>query len=127
MSNTVTLQLVIERGGKDSETLDVGNPGAELRTGYKCLECEAVSEETAEARLYECGECGNIFNANAGGGPSGNRCEECGKFASKLADDCCAECETGEIEAIDVTDCPICGALIAVDDLVGHIENGCCD
>jgi DNA-directed RNA polymerase subunit RPC12/RpoP len=72
----------------------------ETVTAYRCLECGEISAETAGARLYECGECGTIFNEMGSGGRP-NQCPDCKRFASKRADDCCSVCEEGEIEQID--------------------------
>lgn len=62
---------------------------------FQCQECDEVFEDESDfVRLYECNECGSIFSYENSGS---NRCEQCGKFASKLTDDGCPECEQGEV------------------------------
>lgn len=73
-------------------------------TIYWCDSCEKGSEEAGPA-LYECGGCGNVFNADAGGGPNGNRCEQCNKFAAKLANESCPECGENEVETVEGFQC----------------------
>lgn len=62
---------------------------------YKCESCDAMSEEVGPA-LYECNECGTIFNRNNSANDN-HQCPQCNKFASKIADESCAECNEGEV------------------------------
>lgn len=78
------------------------NKVLETTTAYKCNECEAISDTTGPA-LYEC-ECGNTFNRDNGEG-QGHQCPECHKFASKLSDQSCSECEQGEVEEVQAFEC----------------------
>ena len=54
-----------------------------------CPECEEIEEEPTTS--YECGECGNIFTLEDVGS---HRCEDCGRFASKLSNNACTGCGT---------------------------------
>lgn len=90
-------------------------------TVYICVECEHESEEVNEDKLYECGECSTKFSASNGGGRYGNRCESCNKFAAKVADRCCEDCEAGEVEAEERDACPFCGQ--GPSDLSEHLAD----
>ncbi len=71
----------------------------EVVTAYQCEECGEISEETAGGQLYACGNCGTIFSEN-NSGERANQCPDCNKFASMMADDCCALCEAGMVEEV---------------------------
>ena len=75
----------------------------ELTKAYKCESCEAISDDAGPA-LYECGDCGSVFNRDNGNG-AGHQCPNCNKFASKVADQSCANCEEGEVEEIEAIQC----------------------
>lgn len=79
----------------------------ESQPAYLCQECGAISENCAGA-LYECGECSGRFNIDDHGN---HRCEDCGKFASKVAPESCEECGEGEVEEIEAYECPSCSTL----------------
>jgi len=70
----------------------------------KCLACGQIMEEGSGEPLYECA-CGTIFNRTQTGS---HQCPDCSKFASKLADDSCSECEGGEIEDVTADYCEEC-------------------
>ena len=65
-------------------------------TVYRCLDCEAVSEEAA-GPLYECVNCSASFNRENSANDN-HQCPTCYKFASKEADISCTECGAGEVE-----------------------------
>ncbi len=67
-------------------------------TAYRCEECQEISEEVSKVRLYECGGCETVFNAEEAGG---NRCPDCNKFAAKIAEECCIVCGMGTVEEIE--------------------------
>lgn len=61
--------------------------------GYRCESCESIFEEDDvddSQRLYECGECGMFVSDS-------NRCESCNKFASRIGDMGCHDCNEGEL------------------------------
>jgi DNA-directed RNA polymerase subunit RPC12/RpoP len=70
-------------------------PKPETAPKYVCQECQAEHDKDELIRLYECGECGTVFPYDE---ITGNRCEDCNKFAAKLTDCGCPECEQGECE-----------------------------
>lgn len=62
---------------------------------FICSECDEAFEDDADfVRLYECGECGNIFSYEDN---YSHRCEQCNKFAAKLTDNGCPECNQAAI------------------------------
>lgn len=48
----------------------------------------AIHAEVSDDRVYECGECGT-----KGAGSDARQCEQCHKFAGKISDTSCPECE----------------------------------
>ena len=90
-------------------------------TMYLCQECEATSADVSDERLYTCENgCGHTFTqANSHNGR--NQCPECYKMAAKVADQCCAECEAGQVEIIEGVECPFCGEGIAHENLSEHL------
>lgn len=75
-------------------------------TELYCLNCDQVvdEDEAAAIRHYECGECGNTFTSEDGGG-NGNICPDCNKFSSCRDGDFCPECGE-ELDLRSVTDEP---------------------
>lgn len=71
--------------------------------GYVCDDCEAIAEEEGPA-LYECGDCGEVFNRNNSANDN-HQCPQCNKFGSKKADASCMECEVGELKAVFTLEC----------------------
>lgn len=62
---------------------------------WQCEGCEEIFEDNGDfQRLYECGECGSIFSYEDVGS---HRCEQCGKFAAKLTENGCPECQQSEV------------------------------
>ena len=92
-----------------------------LRTAYRCDSCDEIWDETLGEPLYECGECGTIFSRSNSADGGSHRCPQCNRFAGKLADDGCIECETGEVEEVQALECPHCKELHEPD----HIPEGC--
>ena len=77
---------------------------------YLCQSCHTITE-TPDDILYECGSCGHRFKrSNAADGDS-NRCPECNRFAAKVADHSCPDCDDGELEEIVAYPCPTCEYL----------------
>lgn len=69
-----------------------------------CPDCGEVKDEDAGDEIgpaYECGDCGNQFTREES--EYGNHRCECGKFAAKIADKCCADCyaELITVKAVD--------------------------
>jgi predicted RNA-binding Zn-ribbon protein involved in translation (DUF1610 family) len=81
--------------------------------GFQCTECGAVMEEENREPLYECSECGTVFNRNNSADGASHRCPDCNKFAAKLSDSSCPECEEGELECAELFICENCGTLFA--------------
>ncbi len=78
-------------------------------TKQMCQSCGHVDEDTAGVPLYECRECSLVFSKNNGMG-KGHTCPDCtNKFGTRIADDCCVECEEGELEDTTVFVCNECG------------------
>jgi hypothetical protein len=92
-------------------------------TAYKCQECDEMGAEVCEERLYRCENgCGATFNqANSNNGR--NQCPECYKMAQKVADNCCAVCEAGEVEEIDALQCPFCDEVIDGEEFATHLKD----
>lgn len=93
------------------------------KTVWVCDECEYASDEPSGVKLYECGECGDKFSANIGGG-KGNRCEQCRKFATKVSDNACDDCEAAAQEEQERIMCPECNekTFSDEDELVAHAK-----
>lgn len=89
-------------------------------TYFLCPSCDAVSEEYVT--IYECQQCGDSFTPENSADGDGNRCPSCNKFASKLTDRGCVECEREETEEIDGGACSGCGVLILATDLRQHVR-----
>lgn len=67
---------------------------------YRCITCETISESILEEPLYECSDCGAVFNPAFSYTGYNHQCPYCCRFASKIADCCCAECEEGKVDEI---------------------------
>jgi DNA-directed RNA polymerase subunit RPC12/RpoP len=82
----------------------------ETAQAYKCVECGEISEEAGD-RLYECGDCGTTFTRENSADGMSHRCPDCSRFAAKVTDQSCVECQEGEAEEITAYKCPRCGVL----------------
>jgi rubredoxin len=88
----------IERGEYDP---------SEIVVAFQCPECEHIFDEGPEEDpRYDCQNCGNEFSRSESEYES-HRCGQCGKFASKMADTTCPECQSGidsfeHISAVEV-------------------------
>lgn len=83
-----------------------------LIDGYTCLNCEEVMDDSnveEDNPLYECGSCGTVFSRFDSADGDSHRCPDCGKFGSKLGDIACPECGEGELEAVTLLQCEVCG------------------
>ena len=69
-----------------------------------CPECLKPEDELTIDTIYECENCGVKFSKEETGT---HRCEGCGKFASKLTDNGCAECYE-DLEELEVWVCSHC-------------------
>lgn len=75
---------------------------------FRCESCERTyeNEEVTEAGpLYECGNCGTVFN-RANSANENHQCPDCNKFGSRMGDEdwsCPEGCEElpEEIEALE--------------------------
>lgn len=84
---------------------DLEDPEAvEIRAlvAFKCEDCEQINEEALDEPLYECGSCSKIFPSSRSHTGEGCQCPDCYKFAGKLAEGCCIECEEGQVEKVRV-------------------------
>ena len=89
---------------------------------YLCDECSAVhmpDDVDADDAIYECGDCGEVFRRSESEYDS-HRCS-CGKFAAKLADFGCPECNAELVPlfrggVLTVADYPEHEKLAAVKD-----------
>jgi DNA-directed RNA polymerase subunit RPC12/RpoP len=72
---------------------------------WRCAACEAEftdgDADAGQGTLLECGECGTRFTYQAEGS---NRCPDCNRFAAKVADLACPECEAGGLEEVNEGD-----------------------
>lgn len=78
---------------------------------WLCDDCGAVEDEFNASPLYECGNCGTIFNRENSADGDSARCPDCNKFSAKIADECCVSCEVGKVEEV-----------IAVTNADGELE-----
>lgn len=86
---------------------------------YICQSCEEIiPEDRADEAgpLYECGDCGTQFT-RANSANDNHQCPDCNKFASKLADRACPDCEEGALDEQDGFSCGECEALFTADEL----------
>lgn len=104
---------------------------ATIHKGFRCVDDEDhvyTSEDDLGPALYECGECGTIFNRDNSAN-NNHQCPQCNKFGSKLDAHSCPECEGAEVEEVDVIECSECGEFFADDDgeaFGRHIRSGNC-
>jgi hypothetical protein len=82
------------------------------RTRYQCEACEAVCDEPDPIALYECGNCGTIFNRDDSADGCSHKCPDCNKFASKLGDVSCPDCGKGPVEDDTGPYCEVCDKWI---------------
>lgn len=74
----------------------------EFQTVYKCQDCDEVFEDESELEpIYECNSCGEIFT-RSNSYADNHQCPQCMKFASKLGDDGCPSCGTGQCEEVEM-------------------------
>ena len=101
--------------------------GLDVVKAYQCEEGCDLTEDRPEGPLYECGECSTQFTKQSS--PDGNHRCECGRFASRLYDLGCDQCEGGEVTEIDAINCPGCNELVDVDEWEAHLTDneGCQD
>lgn len=80
----------------------------EAKMGWHCPSCDAAGiEETSWPKMYECGTCGEVFESEDGG----NRCPECNRFASKIADHVCTDCHE-PVEFVSIMLCEECDTWV---------------
>src|SRR6266550_2458186 len=87
------------------DTYELGEASTQL---LRCKECHTISERDA-GPLYQCTWCSTIFTKNTSA-KNNHQCPRCNKFGLKIAESGCIVCN-GEMELIDVVECPTCGAL----------------
>lgn len=95
----------------------------EVVEGFRCTDCEALSEEGSGEPLYECGDCGTRFTREESQTGDSHKCPDCGKWSAKVADDVCEECGEGETEKVLLFECPGCGELVLLDEWQDHIAD----
>jgi len=82
---------------------------------YQCQDCSAIKTEEG-GPLYECGECGTLFNRSSSA--NGNhQCPNCNRFAQRIDDMSCAECEQFEIKEVWAVECDCCEELHAIAEI----------
>jgi hypothetical protein len=87
-----------------STTPSVRSPSgdAEAETGedpdrFQCDGCGETFQDDFEAlSLYECAECGTRFTRDTSAN-NNHQCPDCNKFAGKVSDCGCPECNEGEL------------------------------
>ena len=98
-------------------TTTVAREDPEQVAAYVCEECDKIIpvDQTGPA-LYECGNCGAVFNRDNSADGDSHRCPDCGKFSGKIEDESCDECTGGAISEADAWECPECETLYATED-----------
>ncbi len=92
--------------------MDVERPGVERVEAGECESCGLSMWEEAGPALYECGSCGEVFNRDNSADGDSARCPQCNKFAAKIADESCPQCEEAELVGpTDAWGCPTCNDL----------------
>jgi DNA-directed RNA polymerase subunit RPC12/RpoP len=66
----------------------------------KCPDCDHIYESGDGITLYQCGNCDTTFSQNGSADGAGHQCPDCHKFAAKLGENGCPECE--EVEGEDI-------------------------
>ena len=96
-----------------------------LVKGWGCESCEFTIQDPADnddiSPLYECGNCGTTFN-RANSANDNHQCPNCNKFGAKVAEYCCPDCESVELEEIDILVCGGCDEVVRVDDVRDLID-----
>jgi rubredoxin len=94
-------------------------------TGWQCVECEAISEETG-GPLYECPECGSVFSRENSYADN-HQCPDDRRFSSKVADEACSVCGKAEVEQIEVLTCAVADCrsddLFDQDGFLDHLRD----
>ena len=73
-------------------------------TGWHCgFRCQRSSPECIEQPSFLC-SCGEYFTA-----ADSSRCPQCGRFAEKVGDETCADCECGPVIETEIHLCRACG------------------
>lgn len=126
------LTLKAKRVGRDPDDLGADAVAERARVeeavgfttqdGYQCEGCDAVFIEPEPTALYECGEDSTVFNANNSADGASHRCPDCNKFAGKVDDQSCPECEEGPLEPATVAVCDECKAMMLAEDAGDHAE-----
>ena len=89
-------------------------PRSEWFEAYHCSECDELTQETGYA-LYECSDDGTCFVRRTSANCN-NQCPVCFRFARKISDHACYECEDVEADIVWVYDCPVCEDLVLAPD-----------
>ncbi len=67
---------------------------------FQCDSCGATFQDEMEAvSLYECAECGTRFTRDTSAN-NNHQCPDCNKFAGKVSDYGCPECNEGELSEL---------------------------
>lgn len=92
---------------------------------YKCRNCDEITlvDEADTITLYECGECGTVFSQENSYTGYNHQCPDCHKFSSKLTDEGCPECQEGELEETDGSQCDECDEIFEDEkEYRAHLE-----
>jgi hypothetical protein len=97
---------------------------SEPTKAYYCLACEGLFEDTYPSPLYECIECGKVFNRENGYAES-HLCPDCtNKPGKKIAEFSCEGCEEGPLEEVDAVQCEFCdGELVIREEFEKHLRD----
>jgi hypothetical protein len=85
------IKLMMEEMAKRPKPKPVKIPkNAPIINVLECPSCNdlILPEDVGDERVYECNNCGTT-----GTGDDGRRCEQCNKFAAKISDTSCPECD----------------------------------
>jgi hypothetical protein len=108
--------------GRISATDVYPDANMDAKDGWRCLNCDEVTEDAPQGPLYECNACGTQFTRDGSADGSSHKCPDCNKFATKLAAYGCDICGEGEMEAIFFVECPRCGESFDEGDFLSHLE-----
>jgi DNA-directed RNA polymerase subunit RPC12/RpoP len=101
----------VDASGNEAPSFD----SLDITDIYVCADgCDPTADEP-EGGLYECGGCGTTFVRSGSADGGSNRCPDCNKFAAKIADYGCDQCESGEVERVDGFVCPNCDEAVSGD------------